>query len=80
MRQTFERLHRYLQDAGRDPSALGIQAQVNANEGNPDEWVRQTKQGQALGATHVCFNTMGAGFTSHHEHLEAIRRYKEAIG
>lgn len=77
MKQAFERLHRYLQEAGRAPSSLGIQAQV---EGNPDEWLQQTKQWQALGATHICLNTMGAGFTSLQQHLDAIRRYKELVG
>jgi probable F420-dependent oxidoreductase len=80
MKQAFERLHRYLQEAGRAPSALGIQAQVNANEGNPNEWLHQTKQWQALGATHMCLNTMGAGFTSLQQHLDAIHRYKELVG
>jgi probable F420-dependent oxidoreductase len=80
MKQAFERLHRYLQEAGRAPSALGIQAQVNANEGNPDEWLQQTKQWQALGATHMCLNTMGAGFASLQQHLDAIHRYKELVG
>jgi len=80
MKQAFERLHRYLQEAGRAPSALGIQAQVNANEGNPDEWLQLTKQWQALGATHICLNTMGAGFTSLQQHLDAIHRYKELVG
>lgn len=77
MKQAIERLHRYLQEAGRAPSSLGIQAQV---EGNPDEWLQQTKQWQALGATHICLNTMGAGFTSLRQHLDAIRRYKELVG
>ncbi len=79
MQQAIARLHRYLQEAGRDPSAFGIQAQLNAREGDPDEWRRQTQRWQNLGATHVAINTMGAGFTSLQEHLEAIRRYKEAV-
>lgn len=37
MQQTFERLHSYMQEAGRDPNTIGIQAQVNAKDGNPDE-------------------------------------------
>ncbi len=79
MQQTFARLHQYMQEAGRDPATLGIQAQVNANEGKLDTWLQQTKQWQALGATHICLNTMRAGFTTLQQHLDAIRRYKEAI-
>jgi len=80
MQQTIERLHRYLQEAGRDPATCGIQAQVNARDGDPDEWMRQTQRWRDLGATHVAINTMGAAFTSLQEHLEAIHRYKEAVG
>lgn len=79
MQQAIARLHRYLQEAGRDPSAFGIQAQMNAREGDPDEWRRQTQRWQDLGATHVAINTMGAGFTSLQEHLKAVRRYQEAV-
>jgi probable F420-dependent oxidoreductase len=80
MQQTIERLRRYLQEAGRDPATFGIQAQVNARDGSPDEWMRQTQRWHDLGATHVAINTMGAGFASLQQHLEAIRRYKETVG
>lgn len=80
MRQTVERLRRYLQEVGRDATTFGIQAQVNAKDGDPDMWMRQTRQWQDLGATHICLNTMGAGFASLQQHLEAIRRYKEVVG
>jgi probable F420-dependent oxidoreductase len=79
MREVLERLIRYITEAGRDPSTVGIEARVNAREGDLDEWVRQTEGWRALGATHISLNTMGAGFNSPGEHIEAIRRYKEAI-
>ncbi len=79
MRRLLERLISYITEAGRDPSAVGIEARVNASEGNLDEWVRQTEGWRALGATHISLNTMGAGFNSPGEHIDAIRRYKEAI-
>ena len=79
MRRLLERLISYITEAGRDPSTVGIEARVNASEGNLDEWVRQTEGWRALGATHISLNTMGAGFNSPGEHIDAIRRYKEAI-
>lgn len=77
MRETLARLRGYIRDAGRDPSSVGIEARVNASDGDPDEWLRQTKAWQILGATHIAINTMNAGFTSPDQHIEAIRRYKE---
>jgi probable F420-dependent oxidoreductase len=79
MKQTIERLHNYMREVGRDPGTLGIQAQVNAREGTPDEWKQQTQHWEDLGATHIAINTMGAGFSSIEQHLDAIRRYKELV-
>jgi len=78
MRRLLERLISYIKEVGRDPSTVGIEARVNASEGNLDEWVRQTEGWRALGATHISLNTMGAGLNSPGEHIDAIRRYKEA--
>lgn len=80
MREAVERLQSYITEAGRDPRKVGIEARMNAREGDLDEWVRQTEGWRDLGATHISINTMGAGFKSPGEHIEAIRRYKEAVG
>ena len=80
MHVTVERLREYVREAGRNPDAVGIEARMNAREGNLDEWVRQTEGWRELGATHISINTMGAGFKSIDEHIDAIRRYIEAVG
>ncbi len=77
--EPLERLRRYAQEAGRDPSAIGVEGRIYARNGNLDKWVDQTKKWNELGATHVSFNTMGAGFTSVDEHIATLRRYKEAL-
>ena len=79
MGETIERLRGYTREAGRDPAKMGIEARMSARDGDLDEWVKQTKAWQALGATHISINTMGAGYTSPDQHIDAIRRYKEAI-
>ncbi|HLX55562.1 MAG TPA: LLM class F420-dependent oxidoreductase [Ktedonobacteraceae bacterium] len=79
MREILERLRGYIREAGRDPAMLGIEARMSARDGNLDEWIRQTLAWQELGATHISINTMGAGYKSPDEHIDAIRRYKEAI-
>jgi probable F420-dependent oxidoreductase len=77
-REPIERLRRYTQEAGRDPAAIGIEGRISARDGNLDTWVRQTEQWRALDATHVSFNTMGAGFTSVNEHIKTLRHYRES--
>ena len=79
MRQTLDRLRGYISEAGRDPASFGIEARINASEGDPDTWARLTDAWRNLGATHISINTMGAGYKSPGEHIQAIRRYKEAI-
>jgi hypothetical protein len=80
MQELIERLRGYLREGGRDPATFGIEARVSAGDGELDVLIHQTKRWQELGATHICINTMGAGFTSLQQHLEVIRRYKEAFG
>jgi probable F420-dependent oxidoreductase len=79
MGETLARLRSYTREAGRDPATLGIEARLTIRDTALDEWVRQTEAWQKLGATHISINTMGAGFKSPDEHINAIRRYKEAI-
>ncbi|GCE45969.1 putative F420-dependent oxidoreductase [Thermosporothrix hazakensis] len=76
---TLERLRRYFQEAGRDPSTLGIEGRINATDGTPDTWRRLAEGWRDAGATHLCFSTMNAGYTSIDQHIEAIRRFKEAV-
>jgi probable F420-dependent oxidoreductase len=79
MHATFERLRGYIREAGRDPNAVGLEARVTITEGNLDELVRRTRAWQDLGVTHISINTMGAGLSTPDQHIEAIRRYKEAL-
>lgn len=79
MSETLEHLYRYLAEAGRDRSSLGIEARVSAGDGDLDTLVRHTAQWEALGATHITLNTMNANFKSLDEHLQSLRLYKEAV-
>lgn len=79
MRATLEHLRTWTAEAGRDPTALGIEARINAASGDLGEWVRQTEAWQTLGATHASLNTMNAGYTELAQHLEALRTYAEAV-
>ncbi|MEE9279865.1 MAG: LLM class F420-dependent oxidoreductase [Myxococcota bacterium] len=72
-------LRSYLQDEGRDPATFGIQAQAQARGGDPDRWSRHAAAWRDLGATHLAIATMNAGFATPDDHIEVIRRYKEAV-
>ena len=79
-RQNIERLHSYARDAGRDPKEIGIEPRISVSQGDPDSWASELSAWKELGATHLSVNTMGAGLKTPQDHIEAIRRFKEAIG
>lgn len=74
----IERLHQYISEAGRKPSDVGIEGRVNAGKAAPDEWAATASKWRELGADYVSFNTMGAGFASPQQHIDAVRRFQEA--
>jgi len=77
--QMIERLRSYAREAGRDPEGIGIEGRISIAGSTPDDWARQTAAWSELGATHLGVNTMRAGLTSPQDHIDAIRRFKEAV-
>ena len=76
--EALEEFRGYVREAGRDPAAIGIETQARMMAG-VEEAVRQAREWEALGATHLGVNTMGAGYRTPDEHIEALRAFKEAI-
>jgi probable F420-dependent oxidoreductase len=72
---TLERMFGYAREAGRDPSGIGIQGGMGGRGGSEAEWESSLRGWSDLGATHLSFNTMGNGFTSTQQHIDAIRRF-----
>ncbi len=77
-RPLVEKLRAYLVAEGRDPAAFGIDIRVNASKTPEAAWAEYVAGWRALGATHVCVNTMGMGFTRLEQHLDVLRRFKAA--
>ena len=65
--------------AGRDPDAVGIEGRISLTQGGPDEWNKLSAAWDEAGATHLSVNTMKAGLKGPDQHIDAIRRFKEAI-
>jgi alkanesulfonate monooxygenase SsuD/methylene tetrahydromethanopterin reductase-like flavin-dependent oxidoreductase (luciferase family) len=79
MREAVKRLRGYVEEAGREPGSVGIEARLDVGRVPPEEWIEQTEAWRSLGATHISVNTMNAGLRSPEEHVETIGRYKEAL-
>ena len=60
---------------GRDPVSFEIRVESKG----PDEWARDVESYEKMGVDFLCFSTMGAGLSGPRDHIDAMRRYKEAI-
>ena len=78
--ELVERLRGYARAAGRDPATLGIEGRVAIGGGGPQEWRKSVEEWRALGATHLSVGTMRAGLATPAAHIEAIRRFRDAVG
>ena len=75
--QAIQKLERYLEEAGRPRSEIGIEPRLEyPNDG--DENLEGFIEGwQKAGATHLCLDSMGNGFETPQEHMDALRRFAE---
>lgn len=79
-RAMVERLRQLTREARREEHAVGIEARLTLARTPESEWAAYAEGWRALGATHLTVNTMGRGFTSVAQHLDLLRRVKEALG
>ncbi|MCL4300609.1 MAG: LLM class F420-dependent oxidoreductase [Anaerolineae bacterium] len=76
----LEKVDQYLAEAGRTRAGFGVEGRVPYGPGDPAQWTALLQEWQALGATHVSFNSMGAGLNTSAAHLAAIRKFAETVG
>ena len=65
--------------AGRDPGAIGVEAWVNANDGNMSRVADDVAGWRDLGATHVAINSRGPGVSTVTQHLDIVGDAAEAL-
>ncbi|MBI1802601.1 MAG: LLM class F420-dependent oxidoreductase [Chloroflexi bacterium] len=72
----IERLRQYTREAGRSVDSVRIIGGLSLRQTTPDGWRPTLAAWEDAGAHEVTVNTMGAGFKTPDEHIEAIRRVK----
>jgi len=70
-------LDRFLEQAGRSRPQFGLEPRISYAAGDPNAWEESLRAWQAEGATHLSFNTMGSGFKTPQEHIQAIQMFAE---
>lgn len=68
----------YAAEAGRDPSAIGFEKVLGYGRSSVTELADAVPEWQSTGVTHLSLNTMNAGLSTPNDHIEAIRKFKEA--
>ena len=70
----------YAKEAGRDAKDVGVEGRISmTDENDPNQWKKIATAWERAGATHLTVNTMGVGLKGPDQHIEAIRRFKEAV-
>ena len=77
--ERIAKMRQYAKDAGRDPMSIGIEGRISFGDGNPDTWSKAAAAWDEVGATHLSVNTMRAGLQGPDQHIDAIRRFKDAV-
>ena len=75
----LEALRGYLETEGRDLKAFGLEARIAYRDGDAAKWLEAIEAWRLAGATHIGFNTMGAGLSGPMAHLAALRAFAEAL-
>ena len=76
---TMERFRGWVEEAGRDPAAIGIEWRIDVSQGTPDEWRAEAEERKALGGvTHLSVATMRGGLDAD-GHIARIRDAFEAL-
>ena len=73
------RVHDYAREAGRDPATLPLEGRIRLAGQDADGWTRQVESWKSLGATSVIGEPRGADLKFPHGHLDALRRFREAV-
>ncbi|TCO47471.1 putative F420-dependent oxidoreductase [Kribbella antiqua] len=68
-----EALRAYAAEAGRDPNAIGIEPRLTLGDVPEKEWPAFIDGWRALGATHLCVNTMNLGLNRPEDHAAVLR-------
>lgn len=80
LRAELDKVRGYVRAAGRDPAAFGVDVRISISRTPQDGWAQEAAQLRALGVTHICVNTLGAGLTTLNQHLDALSRFKAEVG
>lgn len=78
-KESLEKIEGYLAEYGRSRSDIGLEPRLHIGDG-PDAIQKYLAGWQDAGASHISFSTMGVGFATPQQHLQAIEAFAKTIG
>ncbi|MSQ27781.1 MAG: LLM class F420-dependent oxidoreductase [Dehalococcoidia bacterium] len=79
LRTMMERLRGYSIDAGRGPASVDVYGRLSLRSGAPADWAKTAGEWQTIGATGVMVTTSGVACATIADHLDLLRRFKDAL-
>jgi probable F420-dependent oxidoreductase len=76
----IEKLRQYTLEAGRSLEDVGIDARMDYQNGSSCDWQKEIEDWRLAGATHISLDTMGCGFHSPQDHINALRKFSDETG
>lgn len=77
--EKMETIRAYLAVEGRDPYDFGLDAWLMAGDTPETDWDSYMGAWAEAGATHICFNTLRAGYESPQQHIDMMKRFANHI-
>ena len=78
-RAGMDAFRRLLEEEGRDPTTMPVEGRLPAAKSGPEDWKRGIEAFREMGMTSVELATMGAGYRTVDEHLDALSRFRELV-
>jgi hypothetical protein len=75
----MDAFRRLVREEGRDPVSVPVEGRLPAAKSAPEDWKRGIDAFRQMGMTAVELNTMGAGYRTVDEHLDALRRFRDLV-
>ena len=79
-RSIIDKVQGFMREIDRDPESLGLDGRLRTSGKQPEDWMDEAKAWQDLGATYLSIENRQGGLKTAGEHIEAMRRFKDATG
>jgi probable F420-dependent oxidoreductase len=77
LRQRLTDLRRFVAEAGRAESDVGLQGRIGLKDATPDDWRRDLDEWRTLRASHVIVSTDEPGWGGVDAHIKSLREFAE---